>query len=130
MLELKTCYTLSQVPYVTYDVLEDYAMNIVHDFAPGLLYNPAPVDTDTFLEFYLRLNVDFRLLCYNKKILGITAFNDGTVEIMDEETGQAVQLPVTEGTVIRVESKTEMLITFSYQAEYENALALLRKGAA
>ena len=31
---------------------------------------------------------------------------------------------------IRVESKTELLITFSYQAEYENALALLRKGAA
>jgi DNA invertase Pin-like site-specific DNA recombinase len=31
---------------------------------------------------------------------------------------------------IRVESKTELTITFIYQAEYENALALLRKGAA
>ena len=31
---------------------------------------------------------------------------------------------------IRVESKTELLITFSYQAEYENALALLRKEVA
>jgi hypothetical protein len=31
---------------------------------------------------------------------------------------------------IRVESKTELLITFIYQAEYENALALLQKGVA
>jgi len=31
---------------------------------------------------------------------------------------------------IRVESKTELMITFVYQAEYENALALLQKEAA
>ena len=30
----------------------------------------------------------------------MTAFNDGTVEVMDEETGQVVNLPVTAGTVI------------------------------
>jgi Zn-dependent peptidase ImmA (M78 family) len=92
MLELKTCYSMSQVPYITYDALEQYA--------PELLKSPCPVDVDAFLEFYLRLTVDSRRLCYNKKVLGMTAFNDGTVEVMDDETGLIIQLPVAAGTVI------------------------------
>jgi len=107
MLELKTSYSLSQVPYITYDALEEYAMGIVYDFAPERLYSPGPLDVDTFLEFYLGLTVDFRRICYNKKVLGMTAFNDGTVEVMDEETGQIIDLPVTAGTVI-IDSSLEL----------------------
>ena len=100
MLELKTSYTFSQVPYITYDALEEYAMRVVYDFAPERLRSPGSLDVDAFLEFYLGLTVDFRRICYNKRVLGMTAFNDGTVEVMDEETGKIVDLPVTAGTVI------------------------------
>jgi Zn-dependent peptidase ImmA (M78 family) len=104
MIELKTCYSFSQVPYITYNALEEYATEVLRDFsrkhAPELLLTPTPVNVDCFLEYYLRLTVDVRQLCYNKKVLGMTAFNDGMVEIMDEDTGLIEKLPVTAGTVI------------------------------
>ncbi len=100
MVELKTSYTFSRIPYVTYDALEEYAERVVEDFCPDLLTKPGPLDVDRFLEYYLGLNVDYRRLCYNQKILGMTAFNDGAIEIMDEETGEKIMLPVTEGTVV------------------------------
>ena len=99
MIELNAVYSFSQVPYITYDVLEDYAMKLMFDFCPELVNNPGVLNVDEFLEYYLRLTVDFRRLCYNKKVLGITAFNDGMVDIIDD-AGQPDQLPVRTGTVI------------------------------
>jgi Zn-dependent peptidase ImmA (M78 family) len=100
MVELKTSYTLSRIPYMTYDAIEEYAEQVVEDFSPERLSKPGPLDVDRFLEYYLGLNVDYRKLCYGQRILGMTAFNDGTVEVMDEETGEVFKLPVTEGTVV------------------------------
>ncbi len=77
MVELDTSYTFSRIPYMTYEALEEYAERVVGDFSPELLHNPGPIDVDRFLEYYLGLNVDFRKLCYNRRILGMTAFNDG-----------------------------------------------------
>jgi len=100
MLELDTCYTLSQVPYISYDALESYAEKIVGDFAPELLRNPGIMDVEGFLEYYLKLNVDFKRICLNNKVLGITAFNDGMVDVIDEVTGKPGEIPVKMGTVI------------------------------
>ena len=99
MIELDTCYSLSQVPYITYDALEEYAEKLVWDFAPGLLKNPGIISVDEFLEYYLRLTLDFRRICFNKIVLGITAFNDGMVDIINDH-GLPDQLDVTKGTVI------------------------------
>jgi len=100
MLELNTSYTFSQVPYLTYEVLQEYGEAVVKDFAPECLNNPIPIDVDRFLEYYLHLNVDYRRICHNKKILGMTAFEEGTVDVVCEETGQPEEMPVTTGTVI------------------------------
>jgi len=100
MLELNTAYTLSQIPYLSYDSLDGFGENVVRDFAPEALELPGILDADKFLEFYLRLSVDFRRLCVGNNILGITAFNDGTVEVLNDETGLAEKLPVKTGTVI------------------------------
>ena len=100
MLELETCYSFTHVPYITYDALEDYAEKLVADFAPELLRNPGIINVDEFLEYYLNLNVVYRRICYNKKVLGITAFNDGMVDVIDDETGQPGEMPVKMGTVI------------------------------
>jgi len=99
MIKLETCYTLSQVPYITYEALEDYAERLVGDFAPALLKNPGVINVDEFLEYYLGLTIDFRHISYNKKVLGITAFNDGVVDIISDD-GLPDQLSVTKGTVI------------------------------
>jgi Zn-dependent peptidase ImmA (M78 family) len=100
MLELETTYSLSQIPYVTYDALDNYGEMLVNDFAPEYLKTPGPIDVDGFVEYYLRLCVDFRRICHNCKILGMTAFSDGVIDVMDEETGQPEQMPVKTGTVI------------------------------
>ena len=99
MLKLETCYSLSQVPYITYDALERYAERLVWDFSPMLLNTPGVVCVDEFLEYYLRLTLDFRRICLNKVVLGLTAFNDGIVDIIND-IGQPDRLQVTKGTVI------------------------------
>ena len=100
MLKLVTSYSLSQVPYITYDALEEYAEALVRKYAPRLLKTPGAVYVDEFLEYYLRLTVDYHRICYNRKILGITAFNDGMIDVIDEDTGLPKQIPVKAGTVI------------------------------
>jgi Zn-dependent peptidase ImmA (M78 family) len=100
VLELKTSYTMSQIPYITYDALDDYAEALVRDFSPVLLNNPGKIDVDGFLEYYLGLNVDFHSICHDRKILGLTAFNDGIIKVTSEETGQPVPISVKTGTVV------------------------------
>jgi Zn-dependent peptidase ImmA (M78 family) len=106
MLELNTSYTMSQVPYITYDALEEYAERIVRDFAPALVNTPGILNVDEFLEYYLGLTVDFRRICYNRKVLGVTAFNNGMVDVINDY-GQPDQMPVTAGTVIIDTSLTQ-----------------------
>ncbi|MCL2546158.1 MAG: ImmA/IrrE family metallo-endopeptidase [Oscillospiraceae bacterium] len=95
-----TPYSFSMIPYTTYDSLDDYAGELVKDFAPNALGTPSALDVDKFVEFYLHLDVDYRHLCVGSNILGITAFNDGTVEVLNEQTLLAEKIPVSTGTVI------------------------------
>jgi Zn-dependent peptidase ImmA (M78 family) len=90
---------MSRIPYATNDALDDYAERVVGDFAPGLLKTPGPLDVDEFLEYYLGLTVKFYRLSYNRKILGVTAFNDGLVDFINDG-GIPDQLHVEAGTVI------------------------------
>jgi len=100
MLELNTVYSLSQVPYLTYECLDVYAEQLVYDFAPNALASPGVLDADKFLEYYLRLSVDYRRLCLNRKVMGVTTFNEGVVEVVNEDTGHIENLPTNAGTVI------------------------------
>jgi len=100
MLELDTCYTLTKIPYLTYEALDDYAEAVVCDFSPECLGVPSIIDVESFIEYYLHLTVDFRRVCYNHSVLGMTAFNDGMVNVICEETGQPEEMFVNKGTVI------------------------------
>lgn len=100
MLELDTCYTLSNVPYITNDALDDFAEKIVHDFAPERLRTPGVLDTDSFMEYYLRLTLYYYRICHNHKVQGMTAFNDGIVEVLDEKSGTPFDMQVETGAVI------------------------------
>jgi len=100
MLELKTPYTFSGVPYLTNDCLEEYAEALVADFAPERLHTPGQLDVDKLIEFYLGLSVEFHRICYDRQVLGMTAFNDGTIDVTNEVTGLPEPLPVKEGTIV------------------------------
>jgi Zn-dependent peptidase ImmA (M78 family) len=100
MLELNTAYTFTQVPYITYGALEEYAEALVRDAMPERLNAPGPIDVEAFVEFYLGLSVEFRRICYDRQVLGMTAFNDGLIQVMDEETGRPEPMPIRAGTVV------------------------------
>jgi len=100
MIELKTGYTFSKVPYLTYDALEEYAEQVVADFALERLENPGVLDVDRFIEYYLGLSVEFHRICYDRKILGITAFDDGRIDVANEDTGLPEPIPIRKGTVV------------------------------
>lgn len=100
MIELNTSYTLSRIPYITYDALDSYAEAIVADFQPELLHIPGIINADAFIEYYLDLQMEYHRICYDRKVLGMTAFNTGYVQIANEKTGMPEPLLVKGGTVI------------------------------
>jgi Zn-dependent peptidase ImmA (M78 family) len=100
MLKLETGYSLSQVPYITYDALDAYAEAVVRDFSPERLFVPGIFDADSFIEYYLGMQTEYHRIRYDRKILGMTAFNDGYLQVANELTGAPEPMPVTTGTVI------------------------------
>ena len=100
MLELNCSYTFSHVPYILNEVLDEYAEKVIADAALQNLHCPVPVDVDAFVEFYLGLHVEYKRLSYSRKVLGLTAFNEGYVQVYDDNTAQPVPLYVQAGTVI------------------------------
>ncbi|GHU95706.1 hypothetical protein FACS1894208_09000 [Clostridia bacterium] len=100
MLTLKTSYSFSQVPYISYDALDQYAEAVIRDAMPEVLAEPTALDVGRFIEFYLDMQIEIKRLSYDRQILAMTAFNTGVVQIADDASGQPVPLIVREGTVI------------------------------
>jgi len=99
MLALNTAYSLSRVPMITYAALDEYAEAVIRDALPYALAAPTPIDVERFIEFYLGLSVEFKSVSYDRKVLGMTAFNAGTVYVICEKTGRRIPIEVDEGTV-------------------------------
>jgi Zn-dependent peptidase ImmA (M78 family) len=99
MLELNTCYTLSQVPYISDSALDQYAEAVVRDAMPEVLSTPTIIDVDRFIEFYLFMPVECKQISYDHRILAMTAFNMGIVQVVDQ-SGITIPLAVEEGTLI------------------------------
>jgi Zn-dependent peptidase ImmA (M78 family) len=100
MIRLKTSYSFSGVPYISYDALDAYAEAVVADYAPMLLRTPGYFDAEGFIEYYLGLQMEYRRISYDRKVLGMTAFNDGYLQVSNEKTGKPEPMPVRKGTVI------------------------------
>jgi len=56
MIVLNTAYSFTGVPFLSNDVLDNYAEAVIADFAPELLKIPGKIDAEGFVEFYLGLN--------------------------------------------------------------------------
>lgn len=89
-----------QVPYINYDELDKYAERVIADAVPQSLNQPMPIDADAFLEFYLGLQVEYKKLCNDGKVLGLTAFNSGYIGVIDETTNNPIPMYVQAGTVV------------------------------
>jgi Zn-dependent peptidase ImmA (M78 family) len=103
MLFLETSYSLSQVPYLTDEALDNYAEAVVKDAMPKALHSPTVLDVGRFIEFYLGLKVEYKRISaagVKKEILSIIAFNAGFVQVYDDAGITAQPLYVENGTVI------------------------------
>jgi hypothetical protein len=84
---------------ITYAALDEYAEAVIRDALPDALAAPMPIDVERFIEFYLGLDVEFKSVSYDRQVLGMTAFNAGTIYVISEKTGKRVPIEVDEGTV-------------------------------
>jgi Zn-dependent peptidase ImmA (M78 family) len=100
MLKLETGYSFSNVPYITCDALDQYGENVVRDAMPDALKAPTVLDVDKFIEFYLNMYVECKRISYDHKILAMTAFDTGIVQVCDDHGGQPFPLAVHAGTLI------------------------------
>ena len=125
MLELKGGNSFTGVPYLTYDALDEYAELVVTKAVPRNLSQPTPLDVDAFLEFYLNLPVVFQRLSHGGRVLGLTAFDTGYIEVVDEENNQPKALRVKAGTVLidnsllnDPKSETRLRFTLMHEAAH------------
>ena len=100
MIELMTSYSFSGVPCITYGALDEYAEMVIADFTPQFLKMPGQINAEEFIEYYLGLHTEYHRIQYERQILGMTAFNDGYLQVANESTGMPEAMPVTKGTVI------------------------------
>jgi len=73
---------------------------VVYDFEPKLLSIPGILNAERFIEYYLGLNAEYHRIQYDRKVLGMTAFNNGYIQVANEVSGKPEPMPVTKGTVI------------------------------
>ncbi len=64
------------VPILSKKEINAIGENFVRDFQPDILKNPAPIDIEYFIEFYLGMKTDYQCLSHNGIYLGMTVFND------------------------------------------------------
>ena len=91
-------------PIVSDDKLNDEALMILQDYKPELLDKAMPIDYQHFIEFYLKLNLQFGDI-YNKsgdgKILGATSFNDESkIVIYNEDRSKLQKILLKRGSII------------------------------
>jgi len=100
MIKLSTSYTLTHIPYITDDALDDYAEQVIRDYNPALLVKPSAFNVEHFAEHYLKLSVVYNRVLFEKPILGMTAFGDGKLAVESGIIGVVTLLHVRKGTVI------------------------------
>ena len=117
------------IPYISCEMLEECAEELLRDCSPESLITPGQVDIDSLMEYYIGLNIDFHNISEDGGILGLTAFNDGMVSVVDWHTGIPAVLNVKRGTVIidTLLTETRMLQRLRFTMAHELAHWLLHR---
>ena len=80
--------------------LEKKALKILNEYENGqMLKEPGSLDVDNFAEFYLKLTIDFANLSSDCLTLGCMCFNDGKLEVWDDNRQYTHYIDVSKGTI-------------------------------
>lgn len=89
------------VPILSHKEIEDDAENFIKDFDVEILERPRELDIERFVEYYLRLSLDYNNLSNCGLILGRMVFNDtDKIPIYDAERGRAEYISAERGTIM------------------------------
>lgn len=122
-IRISTCgfkYKSNGVPILSKEDIDSYAEAVISDFKPELLTIPQPTPVEEFVEIYLGLNVDYHKLSLDNSILGMIAFNEGYVEVYDENSRKKF-IEAAEGTafidtfLLEEDQKGRFRFTFGHE---------------
>lgn len=81
--------------------LEIIARNIIVEYDPYLLREPAPIPIEAIMVKVFGLNIEFHHIRKNGRVLGETVFKDTMVAVYERRNGEGYKLvPVRAGTII------------------------------
>lgn len=82
--------------------IDGLAEDLLKDYKPQLLEEPAPINYLHFLESYLGANVEFMDIHYeDKPIWGATAFNEGEcLKVFDRENSHTIPRKLKKRTIV------------------------------
>ncbi|MHB1654395.1 MAG: ImmA/IrrE family metallo-endopeptidase [Desulfitobacteriaceae bacterium] len=90
----------NNVPVMSAKEMDELAELLIMDYKPTLIKDPQPINYEHFLELYLGVNLRYTDITANATILGMIAFDDGRVQVYDNELGCETSIEITEGTVM------------------------------
>ncbi len=115
------------VPILSHKEIEDDAKNFIKDFDVEILERPRELDIERFVEYYLRLSLDYNNLSNCGLILGRMVFNDtDKIPIYDAERGRTEYISAERGTKRTLTTDHDWL---EHQAKYFSAAILMPRKA-
>ena len=84
--------------YLNKDQIEERAIEFLEKYSPSSLVTPAKVDLELILE-EMGLTIDYQKMDLDNTILGLTAFNNGTLNVYSDD-GTTYPINVNKGTII------------------------------
>ena len=105
------------VPILSKQELDDFAEMFINDYKPELLRIPQKIPIDKFIEFYLDIFLDYKNLSIDGSVLGLIAFNDGCLEVLN--TSYEREIIITDAGTIIIDN---MLLTRKQEKRYRYTL--------
>lgn len=100
MIELNFRMKENGVPILSKDEIESIANIVLNDYNSKILNELNILDIEDFIEYYLKLDMDYQDLSHNQSVLGMTIFNDCCVPVYDVEKNEAKYISSKKGTVL------------------------------
>lgn len=79
--------------------IEKIAEKFLMEYSPESLEKSGKVDLEYILENKMNITLDYQIMDEDNQILGLTAFNDGTLNVFDE-SGEKKTISVKRGTIV------------------------------
>ena len=79
------------IPILSKDDIEEIAFRMINDYNPESMAKPQPFDIESFAEFYLKTEIEYKYLSSDGRFLGMYLYNNSEKVIIYDEKGQKAE---------------------------------------